>query len=244
MLSSTHFRLRRLLSLRNGCEKPRSACSSAGFPNAKRFNPTSSRQKKWPSRISSCNFGFQWRPTRSSECTRQNVPNRSDSCSPARPSRLPLRRFEMARRPNRLFASTSPHTTIQPGSDSLFASFPSEAAEHHAHFGYPRTLPTSVIWSSEGAISGFHSTHSRHRRRRLSRLASLRAAGRRRARRDLPRQLLHQPEDQRRAPARPAELRAGPARRHAADLAGGRRDLQPGLPRRARATISSTRSRR
>ncbi len=53
-------------------------------------------------------------------------------------------------------------------------------------------------------------------------------------RRHLPRQLLHQPEDQRRPPARAAELRADPARHHAADLAGGRRDLQPRLPRRAR----------
>ena len=54
------------------------------------------------------------------------------------------------------------------------------------------------------------------------------------ARRDLPRQLLHQPEDERRPSAGPAELRAGAARRHAADLARSRRDLQPGLPGRAR----------
>ena len=34
-------------------------------------------------------------------------------------------------------------------------------------------------------------------------------------------------------PARPAEFRTGAARRHASALAGSRRDLQPGLPRRA-----------
>ena len=43
------------------------------------------------------------------------------------------------------------------------------------------------------------SAHPGHRRGRVSRLASLRAAGRRGARRHLPRQLLHQPEDERRA---------------------------------------------
>ena len=77
--------------------------------------------------------------------------------------------------------------------------------------------------------SGHVETDSGDRRGRLSRLSPLRTARRARARRDLPGQLLHQPEIERQPPAGPAQFRAGPPRHHAADLPGGGRDLQPGL---------------
>jgi hypothetical protein len=51
---------------------------------------------------------------------------------------------------------------------------------------------------------------------------------------DLRRQLLHEPEDERRPPARLRQFRAPAARRHPPALARGRRDLQPRLPGRPR----------
>ena len=93
--------------------------------------------------------------------------------------------------------------------------------------GYPHQMA-----GTSGHV--FIETDLGDRRRRFSRLASVRAADRAGARRHLSRQLLHQPEIERRPFALAAEFRADPPRHHAADLPRGRRHLQSGLSRRAR----------
>ena len=148
-------------------------------------------------------------------------------CFRTRPPRLPSptsregRARCWASRPAARRASCSPGPTDRSSPDS-----DSRAA------GRPRTIrsPTPPPPARRVEVGR---ADPRDGRRRLHRLASLRPAHRRGPRRGLPRQFLHRPAGEHRAPAGPSAVRGDAARRGRAALPRGGPDLQPRLSRLA-----------